>query len=127
MSGILITFHVLICIFIILAVLLQVGRGAELGAAFGSVGQAQSNRGRATFMSKLTSVMAVLFMVTSFLLTYNTSKLHKTSVLDEVEVETMTPVAPATAVEVAPVAPTEVAPVAEPEAVIPAEAAPAGK
>ena len=84
MSGLLITLHVIICIFIILVVLLQVGRGAELGAAFGSMGQAHNQRGRATFMSKLTATMAFMFMLTSFLLTYDTSQVQQSSVLETV-------------------------------------------
>jgi len=85
MNGLIITFHILICFFIIFAILLQVGRGAELGAAFGSMGQASNQRGRASLMSKITSVMAMLFMLTSFLLTYNTSLMQKSSVLTDVE------------------------------------------
>ncbi len=102
MNGLLITFHVIFCFFIIFVVLLQVGRGAELGAAFGSVGQAQNQRGQASVMSKVTAVVAILFMLSSFLLTYNTSLMQKSSVLDQVEAvqpskgEKLPPVAPET-------------------------------
>jgi len=102
MSGFLVAFHVVTCIFIILAVLLQVGRGAELGAAFGSMGQAQSSRGQQSFMAKFTTVMAALFMMTSATLTYQTSKEQQSSVMDRVGVETSAPVTPA-----APAAPAE--------------------
>jgi len=99
MSGFLVAFHVITCIFIILAVLLQVGRGAELGAAFGSMGQAQSSRGPQSFMAKFTTVIAALFMMTSATLTYQTSTQQQASVMDQVEVETTTPAAPAAPAE----------------------------
>lgn len=87
MSTLLLVFHVIVCVFIIFVVLLQVGRGAELGAAFGSLGQANSSRGAATFIGKLTTFMAIAFMITSFLLTYQTSDKVKSSVTDTVTVE----------------------------------------
>ena len=109
MNGLLLTFHIIICLFIIFSVLLQIGRGAELGAAFGSMGQANNQRGQATLMSKITTVMAVLFMVSSFTLTYNSTMSQKASVLDSAP---MTQEAPAM-------------PVAEPPAAQPAQEVPA--
>ncbi|MDA8087532.1 MAG: preprotein translocase subunit SecG [Nitrospiraceae bacterium] len=62
--------HVLICVFLIFIVLIQGGRGAELGAAFGGSSQTLfGSRGAATFLGKLTTVFAALFMVTSMVLT----------------------------------------------------------
>jgi preprotein translocase subunit SecG len=67
--------HVLVCIFLICIVLLQSGKGAEMGAAFGGSSQTLfGSRGAATFLNKLTTVAAVLFMVTSLLLTMATTK-----------------------------------------------------
>ncbi|MBT4286521.1 MAG: preprotein translocase subunit SecG [Deltaproteobacteria bacterium] len=95
MSTLILTIHIIVCVFIIFVVLLQVGRGAELGAAFGSVGQANASRGVTTFISKLTTFMAVAFMVTSFVLTYQTSDRAKTSVIDTVsQEEVSTPAIP---------------------------------
>ena len=85
MNGLLITFHVIFCFFMIFVVLLQVGRGAELGAAFGSMGQAQNQRGQASVMSKITAAVAILFMLSSFFLTYNTSEMQKATVLDKLQ------------------------------------------
>ena len=96
MNTPLVVIHIIVCIFIIFVVLLQVGRGAELGAAFGSMGQANSSRGVATFVGKLTTIMAILFMVTSFLLTYQTSDRAKSSVIDNIAQEEAIP-APAPA------------------------------
>ncbi len=87
MSTLLLVVHVIVCVFIIFVVLLQVGRGAELGAAFGSLGQANASRGTTTFIGKLTTFMAVAFMVTSFFLTYQTSDRAKSSVIDTVSQE----------------------------------------
>ena len=100
MSTLILTIHIIVCVFIIFVVLLQVGRGAELGAAFGSVGQANASRGVTTFISKLTTFMAVAFMVTSFTLTYQTSDRAKTSVIDTIaQEEVATPVVPAQGTE----------------------------
>lgn len=87
MNTLLITFHVIICLVIIFIVLLQVGRGAEAGAMFGGSGQSQTMRGGSTFMGKFTTAMAVAFMLTSFLLTYDTSKKAKSSVTESIRVE----------------------------------------
>lgn len=87
MNTLLIIIHVIVCVFIILIVLLQVGRGAEAGAMFGGSGQANSMRGQTTFIGKLTTGMAVAFMITSFLLTYDTSNNAKSSVIEMVTEE----------------------------------------
>jgi preprotein translocase subunit SecG len=73
--------HIIACILLVLVVLLQSGRGAELGAAFGSVGQAQFGRGRATFLSKFTTGLAVIFMVTSLSLAFMSGEAPRQSLL----------------------------------------------
>jgi preprotein translocase subunit SecG len=66
MYILLIVIHVFVAFFMIGIVLLQAGKGAELGAAFGGSSQTLFGpRGSATFLSKMTVVMAGLFMVTS--------------------------------------------------------------
>ncbi|MBT3226881.1 MAG: preprotein translocase subunit SecG [Deltaproteobacteria bacterium] len=87
MNTPLIVIHIIVCITIILIVLLQVGRGAEAGAVFGGTGQVHSSRGQATFVGKLTYGLAVVFILTSFSLTYTTSKSAKSSVIDKVSQE----------------------------------------
>ncbi|MGQ0557188.1 MAG: preprotein translocase subunit SecG [Nitrospiraceae bacterium] len=58
--------HVFICFLMIGAILLQSGKGAEIGAAFGGSSQTVfGSRGPANFLSKLTVVVAAVFMMTS--------------------------------------------------------------
>ncbi len=68
-----ITIHVMVSISLVLIVLLQAGRGAELGAAFGGMGQATYGRGQSTFITKLTTGLAVVFMSTSLYLAFLTT------------------------------------------------------
>src|SRR5919107_5536428 len=58
--------HVIVCFLMIAAILLQAGKGAEMGAAFGGSSQTVfGSRGPGTFLSKVTIAAAVIFMVTS--------------------------------------------------------------
>src|SRR5450755_4021693 len=62
--------HVIVCVFLIIVVLLQSGKAADLAGAFGGMGSqtAFGPRGSATLLSKATTISAVLFMVTSLAL-----------------------------------------------------------
>jgi preprotein translocase subunit SecG len=87
--------HVFVCIFLILVILLQAGKGGGMGAGLGG-GGAQSvfgGRGSQTFLSKVTSVSAAIFMLTSLTLAYRSSK--SGSVVKNVDVPAA-PAAPAT-------------------------------
>ncbi len=59
--------HVLVCLFLIIVILLQSGKAADLAGAFGGMGSqtAFGPRGSATLLSKATTISAVIFMVTS--------------------------------------------------------------
>jgi preprotein translocase subunit SecG len=59
--------HVVVCLFLIVVVLLQSGKAADLAGAFGGMGSqtAFGPRGSATVLSKATTISAALFMVTS--------------------------------------------------------------
>ncbi|MGA2115785.1 MAG: preprotein translocase subunit SecG [Bryobacteraceae bacterium] len=59
--------HVVVCLFLIIVVLLQSGKAADLAGAFGGMGSqtAFGPRGSATLLSKATTISAALFMVTS--------------------------------------------------------------
>lgn len=64
--------HVIVCLFLILVVLAQQGKGQDLASAFGGAGSqtAFGARGTATLLSKITAGAAILFMVTSLMLSY---------------------------------------------------------
>ena len=85
MFTLLLIIHIIVCLLIIFFVLLQAGRGAELGAAFRSVGQANSVRGKMTGVGKMTAVVAVIFMLTSLSLAYLSSQAARESVVREIE------------------------------------------
>ena len=71
MYSTIVTIHVLVCIVLILAVLLQSGKGGGLSSAFGAGGGASGGmaglmfggRGAATFLSKVTTILATLYML----------------------------------------------------------------
>ena len=66
MYTFLIVIHVMICFLMIGAILLQSGKGAEIGASFGGSSQTVfGSRGPANFLSKFTVVVAAIFMLTS--------------------------------------------------------------
>jgi preprotein translocase subunit SecG len=72
---IIVVLHVLVCIALILIVLLQAGKGAEMGAAFGGASQTIfGSAGAMGFLSKLTTIAAVIFMLTSLLLTFSSTR-----------------------------------------------------
>ncbi|MCB2145899.1 MAG: preprotein translocase subunit SecG [Deltaproteobacteria bacterium] len=85
MSILLIVIHVVVCIALILIVLLQTGKGADMGAAFGG-GSSQTlfgSTGASTFLSKATTVAAIVFMLTSLTLAYvSGGKVTKSVVTD---------------------------------------------
>jgi preprotein translocase subunit SecG len=78
MSLLLVIMHVIVCIALIMIVLLQTGKGADMGAAFGG-GASQTlfgSTGATTFLGKATTVAAIVFMITSLGLAYMST--HKT-------------------------------------------------
>ncbi len=67
--------HVLACFILIMVVLLQAGKGANMGAAFGGSSQTVfGSSGAGTFLGKMTAAVAVIFMLTSLFLTYTVSR-----------------------------------------------------
>ena len=80
MYALLIILHIVVCLVLILIVLLQAGKGADMGAAFGGSSQTVfGSSGAGTFLGKLTAGVAIVFMLTSLLLTYSAS--HRSSSL----------------------------------------------
>jgi preprotein translocase subunit SecG len=75
--------HLFVCFFLILVVLLQTGKGADVAAAFGGTSQtAFGARGASTLLSKLTTISAIVFMVTTFTLALMTGRGSRSVVPD---------------------------------------------
>jgi len=114
MQALIITVHILVCLALIGVVLLQQGKGADMGAAFGGSSQTLfGSSGGATLLSKLTSAAAVVFMLTSLGLSYRAANRYKTSVMPD-QVTTGAPASEAPAVPGAQIPAPESAPAAAP-------------
>lgn len=89
-SNFLLVVHLILAVTIIILVLLQQGKGSEMGAAFGG-GSSQSlfgARGSASFLSRLTSSLVALFFITSLVLAYlYTRQGEDTGILSESVIE----------------------------------------
>ena len=108
--------HIVVSFVLILVVLLQTGKRADLAGAFGGGGSqtAFGARGAATFLSKATTWSAVIFMVTSILLGVHFGRETSESVVQDSSSR------PAPAVP-APAAPAQAAPVPQPVRVAPGQ------
>ena len=85
------TLHVVACLFLIAVVLLQQGKGQDLASAFGGGGSqaAFGPRGSATVLSRATTILAGLFMVTS--LTLSVLRYRESSILDTIKAPAAAP------------------------------------
>ncbi|HEX9024408.1 MAG TPA: preprotein translocase subunit SecG [Geobacteraceae bacterium] len=83
MYILLVIVHVIVSIAMIAVVLLQSGKGAEMGASFGASGSQSvfGAGGGSTFMSKMTTGAAIIFMLTSLTLAYLSSKPGTSSIM----------------------------------------------
>jgi preprotein translocase subunit SecG len=89
-----VTLHVIVCIILVLVVLLQSGKGADLAGAFGggATQTAFGSRGPASFLSKMTTIAAVIFMMTSIALSMITTTRRETkSILETTKGEAAKP------------------------------------
>lgn len=77
--------HVMVCVILIAVVLLQRGRGAEIGAVFGGGASTTvfGSRGAGNFLTKLTTGAAVTFMLTSLTLSYIANTRAARSIFEE--------------------------------------------
>jgi preprotein translocase subunit SecG len=93
----------MVCFILVLVVLLQAGKGANMGAVFGGSSQTIfGSSGPGTFLGKMTTAVAIIFMLTSLTLSYSSS--HRSSSIMEKSAR------PAAQMPVAPVAPQPAAP-----------------
>lgn len=84
MDTLLTIVHVLVCLFLVGIVLLQHGKGADIGASFGGSSQSLfGTEGPLPLLNKITTAVAVLFMVTSVSLAYISAHKSTGSVMIE--------------------------------------------
>jgi preprotein translocase subunit SecG len=107
--------HVLVCLFLILVVLAQQGKGQDLASAFGGAGSqtAFGARGTATLLSKITAGAAAVFMITSLALSYLRPAVSERTVVPDMP-------APATETSIPSAAPATTEPASEPSQAPPA-------
>src|SRR5215212_2902137 len=75
MSTLITVLHVIVCLFLMLTVLLQSGKGGGMGAAFGGGNAATvfGGSGASSFLKRLTAVAGTIFMITSMVLAFISS------------------------------------------------------
>jgi preprotein translocase subunit SecG len=85
--GLIVVVHVFVCAVLIVVVLLQHGKSAEIAATFGGMGSqtAFGPRGTATVLSRLTTWCAIVFMLTSITLTIFSPKGGPSSIMKDVK------------------------------------------
>ena len=85
MDTLLIIVHVMVCLFLVGIVLLQHGKGADIGASFGGSSQSLfGTEGPLPLLNKITTAAAIIFMLTSVTLAYMSSQSGKSSVMSSV-------------------------------------------
>jgi preprotein translocase subunit SecG len=78
-----VSIHLIACFLMIASILLQAGKGAEIGASFGGSSQTVfGSRGPGTFLSKVTVGTAIIFMLTSLSLALLSKQANTSSVID---------------------------------------------
>lgn len=99
LTNLLLVFHILIAVAMIALILLQQGKGADAGAAFGAgaSGTVFGSQGSGTFLSKATGILATLFFISSLGLAYLANEGAKSSgsVVDQIKTEKVEKKAPA--------------------------------
>jgi preprotein translocase subunit SecG len=123
MQIVLVTVHVVVSVALIVIVLLQKGRGADIGALFGGSSQTLfGSTGGSTFFNRLTTSVAIIFMLTSLTLAYRSQRYGSDSIMKGVQPAATAP-APGTEKAPSPAAPAsepaKAAPAAEKEAAKP--------
>jgi preprotein translocase subunit SecG len=131
-SAVLVTLHVLVCFVLVIVIMLQSGKAADLAGAFGGAGSqtAFGPRGAATFLSRATSWCAIVFMMTSLALSVKRTpaEISTGSVLEQTQQPVSAPSksAPAPPAQV-PAQPAQQAPAPAPSQPTPAQNPPAHK
>jgi preprotein translocase subunit SecG len=92
MDTLLTIVHVLVCLFLVGIVLLQHGKGADIGATFGGSSQSLfGTEGPLPLLNKITTAAAIIFMLTSVTLAYISTQTSSSSVMSEISVSQPVP------------------------------------
>lgn len=87
--------HIIACLFLIGIVLLQQGKGADMGAVFGGSSQTLfGGSGAGNFLTRLTAAAAVTFMLTSLMLAYSSARVVTATVFDDAPLPAAAPAQP---------------------------------
>ena len=118
-SAILVTLHILVCFVLVIVIMLQSGSAADLAGAFGGAGSqtAFGPRGAATFLSRATTWCAIVFMMTSLVLSVKrdvAAGVSTGSILEQTQQSAPAPAKPSQAPPVKPAAPVAPAPTPAP-------------
>jgi preprotein translocase subunit SecG len=108
MQTIILVLHIIAAVGIVVLVLLQHGKGADMGAAFGSgsAGSLFGSAGASNFLSRTTGILAAVFFATSLGLTYFSAPTKTSGVLQHLDA----PAKPGATTDVKPAAPAPSAP-----------------
>ena len=88
MTTLLIAVHVIVCVFLICIVLLQHGKGADIGASFGGSSQSLfGTEGPVPLLNKITTLAAIVFMGTSIALAYLSANKSTGSVMSNIKTQ----------------------------------------
>lgn len=88
MTTLIIVLHTIVCLFLICIVLLQHGKGADIGASFGGSSQSLfGTEGPMPLLNKITTIAAIVFMGTSITLAYVSAHKSSGSVMSDVKVQ----------------------------------------
>jgi preprotein translocase subunit SecG len=86
MKLVILLLHIAVCVALILIVLIQKGKGAGMGVAFGGTSQTVFGSGGATsFLHKVTTIVAIVFMLTSLSLSFFYGKRTTSSIMEGVK------------------------------------------
>ena len=92
MTNLLLIFHIILCVILIGVVMLQSGKGTDIAAVFGGGSQTVfGSRGPATFLNKITVVIALLFLLTSLGMARIARNASAKSVIDQANLEQTLP------------------------------------
>lgn len=128
MTTLLTIIHIAVCFFLVVIVLLQQGKGANMGATFGGSSQTVfGTEGPMPLLNKVTTLAAITFMVTSVALAYISAHKSTSSVMKDFSVQKQQENAIEAAPEALPVQPTPDLPLAPAESVPPQDVAPSAE